>query len=115
MSWVKYAKVGDKVVFLVPFGKAAWAQALDRGDQLPVEGEIYTIREIVPGIDGFDAVFLRLEEIINPVIEHDDPRIDGEAQFNAARFRPLQSRQTDISSLTALLKTAPAPALEEIV
>jgi len=38
----------------------------------------------------------------------------GDVMFSAEVFRPLQSRPTDISCFTDMLKTAPAP-VEEMV
>lgn len=110
-EWIRNAKVGDKVVFVVPFGRSHSLQAFTRGDVLPVEGEVYTIREItLPDLDGM--VFLKLEEIQNPVVDDDDPLRQGEALFNAARFRPVQLDRQDISVFKRLLNTTPADLVE---
>lgn len=104
-EWIKTAKVGDKVVFIVPFGREHALQAATRGDVLPVEGGVYTIREIdPPDLDGL--IYLRLAEIQNPEIEDDDPLRQGEAMFNAARFRPVQPRSFEV--FERLLNTVPS-------
>lgn len=61
----------------------------------PVEGVVYTVREIVPEL-GQDLV--RLCEIINPKADFAQGFI--EMAFAAARFRPLI--QTDISQFHAI-------------
>lgn len=77
----------------------------------PLEGEIYTIREI-----GFihpdrpDILTVRLAEIVNSELDSEEYG-KWEPSFAAYRFRPLVERKTDISCFTKLLKTK---SLEEL-
>lgn len=59
------------------------------------EGRIYTIREVV---DFYGVVGIHLQEIVRPLT-----RRGIEVPYAAARFRPVQTRKTDISIFTAML------------
>lgn len=66
----------------------------------PHRNEVYTIREM--RISPAGRLHLRLVEVINPSIEFTDaPR--QEPWWDAAAFRPVQTRKTDISVFTAML------------
>ena len=100
MSYLDW-KVGDKVVCIK---RAGWN--LNRGEQGPVFGEVYTIRDITSRRSG--KIYLRFEEIRNPEIYDEDEGDNDckEARFWIARFRPVQTRKTDISVFTDILRKA---------
>lgn len=106
MSWIKTAKVGDKVQCLY----GAWKiEEMERGlISVPQANSIYTIRTIDPGEDG--GIYLRFMEIINPELNYLECL--SEVRFTAEKFRPLQTRPTSIAVFERLLNTAPAQ-LEE--
>ena len=89
-------RIGQKVVCV-----DGTRLCLDLGEQRPVKGRIYTIRNFCE--DDTDGTGLRLEEIVN------EPRhyTDGYAEiaFYVWRFRPV--RTTDISIFTAMLTPIP--------
>jgi hypothetical protein len=66
----------------------------------PVRNGIYTLRRI-GSIEGHVAILLA--EIVNPI---GDIRLgfNGESGFYAKHFRPAQTRKTDISIFTAMLR-----------
>lgn len=72
--------------------------------QMPKRGSVYTIRQMNMWPDGLTIL---LEELDN---SHLIARGFGtiEPGFNAAKFRPVQTRKTDISIFTALLNPSPA-------
>lgn len=82
-------KIGDKVVFL---GKGGFVNSLGLHgefmliDNFPITDQIYTIRDI--GCRG-DIVFIKLVEIINPVLLMDTGDI-GETSWDARDFRRLR-------------------------
>jgi len=100
MSAYRDWKVGDKVVCLQTWFEPCGGY----GDEVgPVEGVIYTIREIgylSPSIPG--KVHVRLCEIVNKARPCQVVGI-WEQTFRASRFRPVQKRKTDISIFTAML------------
>ena len=103
MSWIKYAKPGDKVVCIAD----DWFSEDDgkrHGHTVTRVGMVYTIRE-VRFCDG--DFYLWLAEIVNVPKEGRD-----EADFHWGGFDPVQSRPTDISIFTKLLTNT--PALEEV-
>ena len=62
-----------------------------RGDRLPVEGVVYTIRSIGPArhiITKRLGLAFRLMELVNPKIN------GGEAAFSAWRFTPLENDES---------------------
>jgi hypothetical protein len=69
--------------------------------RLPEKGAIYTIREIRREHDGM--LCLLMAEIVNPPIKYPFGLL--EPSFDAARFRPLQRRPTDIYQFEKLLDT----------
>ncbi|ASY62500.1 hypothetical protein SJ05684_c10420 [Sinorhizobium sojae CCBAU 05684] len=89
--------VGQKVVLAEPYGADAIIRATINGDVLPSPEVVYTIRRIRPPFEGI--VFILLNELVN----HTTPGTDDEASFNAARFRPVVDRKTDISVFTDML------------
>lgn len=74
----------------------------------PELGRIYTVREIFLHETG--AVAMRLVEIVNPVVQYKNG--EKELCFDAANFRPIVERKTDISIFKAMLtpKTEQVPA-----
>lgn len=65
--------------------------------QLPIEGHVYTIRDVMPGKllgskpgEGYE-VAVTLEEIHNPI--HGDT--GTERGFNAERFAPLEEAEAE--------------------
>lgn len=76
-------KVGQKVVCIDDFD----FDGLRRKTriQLPIKGEIYTIRELHSFPNG--DLGLRLCEIVNPVVNYDDGK--QECTFNSHGFRPV--------------------------
>lgn len=66
----------------------------------------YTIREWCWGSSPSRCnwVFLRLLEVVNPIMQFDDAH--GEANFDARFFRPVDERETDISVFERLLVPA---------
>lgn len=94
-AWIMHAKPGDKVQCI----RDAWewnGVATDPAYN-PRQGEIYTIASIDADCCG---VFFMLEEAIS-----------GD-WYEWVGFRPLQSRSSDISIFTNMLKSAPAPVEE---
>lgn len=87
--------VGMKVVCV---GRIICANGIEA---YPVNGQVYTIRTITAYDEG---VFIRLKEIVNPVLSY----ANGveECDFHVEGFRPLQQRPTDISIFTAMLTGA---------
>jgi hypothetical protein len=81
--------VGQKVVCIkdtdwYPRMKQPW-----QNETLPVKGEVYTIRDIVPNWDR-GKTGLRLVEIVNePAIYEGHLGRRWECCFNISRFRPL--------------------------
>lgn len=100
-------RVGQKVVCV-----EAWSRyGLGRGDEIgPTQDSIYTIREIGVGLHPTcpDELHVRLDEIVNPVIEYKCGKY--EVAFRATRFRPVVERKTDISVFTAMLTKIGADA-----
>jgi hypothetical protein len=88
--------VGDKVVCI----NDKWdAWVFDTYNQLPEQGEIYTIRAVRagrPNLDGGAAVLtLLLEELQNDI---DYSHIGGdELGFRANRFAPLNSQRAKMA------------------
>lgn len=67
---------------------------------LPRKGAIYHVRSVEPSrCPGLDCQFLRLAELINPVMTGRD----REPSFAGDHFRPVIERKTDISIFTKLL------------
>lgn len=65
------------------------------GDETyPVEGDIYTIRDVTCGPRG--AACVRLEEVVNVPRSYRTGYL--EARFRLSRFRPLVSQQDDIEA-----------------
>jgi hypothetical protein len=88
--------VGQKVVHV----RGPWA-ALGHGtEKLPVDGHVYTIREIRP-YEGF--VGFMLEEIRNRRRRYGNFGI-CEPDFNERVFRPVVDQNADISVFTKLLE-----------
>jgi len=76
-------KIGEKVVCVNNSNIQIDELELRIGCRIPIEKEIYTIRQII--YDDGDCFML--EEIINPKLEYD--RGMGEMYFYATRFRKL--------------------------
>jgi len=92
-------RIGQKIVCI----KEPWTPIEAPWRSYPKYGEVYTMRGYRP--DGDDLISLLLVEIVN------DIGIDGlEAGFWEGRFRPVVTRESDISCFKALLK----PKLEPV-
>lgn len=98
MEWVKKAKIGDNVVCIK---KGGWLRVNPDGeddtDRKPLYGEICTISKIVCDETGIYLSF----EGFQPF-----------AIFRCERFRPIQTRPTNISVFTQLLNNVPADLVE---
>lgn len=93
-EWVKNAKVGDKVVCIDGTPKFYIA-----GANILKTNEVCTIRFIGLWKGDLDRVVIQTEEHINTHLnEYYEPA------FNAANFKPLEKRKTDISVFTSMLK-----------
>lgn len=75
------------------------------GEQFPIEGVVYTIREIglLYPASVTRNVLVRLNEIVLPAMRYLQVARPYEGAFLASRFRPVQERKTDISVFTAML------------
>lgn len=114
MGWERYAKVGDKVAYIGCPRIRMWKKFFGMF-KLPTEakhnlvvGEIYEVQNIslVELLDG--------EVVVGFHIKGFQLRGWGfSLPFPAELFRPLQTRQTNISVFERLLNTAPADELEE--
>lgn len=69
----------------------------------PRKGGVYTIRNLEAN-PRTGRLNVQLCEIVNPEVEARDGC--GEPYFGASRFRPVQTRKTDISIFTAMLQGA---------
>lgn len=95
--------LGQKVVCVEQFDTPYF-----RNETVPVKGEVYTIRGIVP-VSEFPIYVnnpgVYLEEIVNPLnlyLTWTGERL-AEQCWDIMFFRPLVERKTDISIFTALL------------
>jgi hypothetical protein len=111
MSYIDW-KVGDKVVCTYDYDVASLRA---RGTycarcSFPVRDGIYTLRRI-GRIEGHVAILLA--EIVNPI---GDIRLgfNGESGFYAEHFRPVQTRKSDISIFTAMLRPIDAKLKETV-
>lgn len=106
MSWVKYAKSGDKVVCVgEDHSNPPGIELLEKITH-PEIGKIYTIKKIMSGIIGGD-IGVELEEMSNLMVRvkyYGAEFIAKNVLFKPELFRPLQSRPTDISVFTDMLK-----------
>jgi hypothetical protein len=91
--------VGQKVVCVNDNFELGFANQIN----IPEKGVVYTVRdiELATGVAGQKAIIVRLEEVVNPVLDWDNGRM--EVGFFPSRFRPLITRKTDISVFTAML------------
>lgn len=96
--------VGQKVVcvnaVVGAFDSPEFLQAFKNSGDLDglVEGQVYTIREVIPSDKYYDGQSVRLAEIYRgPSLAMDG----AETPFAAARFRPLQEQ--GMSILRAIL------------
>ena len=94
--------VGQKVVFIAGACKNAI-----QGEEVPVKGVVYTVRETGIAADSLrdKRQLLRLAEIVNCIRRYNGGYT--EAWFNSKSFRPVVT--TDISVFTAML----APVKED--
>lgn len=107
MSWVKYAKIGDKIV-CVNTGESARAKALYPTINVVKEGQVYTIRDFVP---IGDLPMLHLVEVDNSHLIGMIPRWPVEVAFEHWGFLPVDHKPIDMSVFTDLLIKAPDPDL----
>lgn len=113
MSWIQFAKIGDKVTRL-PDDEVPEDDDDDYEDVVyPEYGVVYTIRDIVILADG--GVGIRFFEIVNPIHEYEDSDgsvVEEETTFDATCFRPVSDRTTDISWAHDILRKATKPVEE---
>jgi hypothetical protein len=77
-----------------------------RCPNLPVRGNVYTIRAFVVPYAGYPGTpGILLEEIINPPCPYSEGTF--EPSFFPSHFRPLTKHSTDISVFTAMLDKTP--------
>lgn len=69
----------------------------------PEKNGVYVIRSIFPD-PVYGRELLRFEELTNPICD-----FGMEAGFDAAKFRPIVERKTDISIFTAMLTGTKVP------
>jgi len=111
MSYLDW-KVGDRVVCIDDEWNSIRHFGREVASRVPMINEVLTIASIEAGFGQYgtgreDGVFLEFAEI---------PLTQGYALFSAdfrwdaASFRPLVSRKTDISVFTALLHTTRVPS-----
>lgn len=99
MSYLDW-HVGMKVVCVdSDSGPGVWDEC-----EQPVIGEVYTIRSIITDDEGW--VIVHLDEIQRT--ERSVGRWGPLAGYAAYRFRPVQTRKTDISIFTAMLDRVPS-------
>lgn len=107
MSWIKYAKPGDRVVCI----KDDWSDFILTNDEggyteqynrIPMINEVLTVSDIQHGIkaEHADCIWIEFSEI------------DG--LWSWEYFSPLFCRPPDISIFTEMLNKAPAKTLEEV-
>lgn len=93
--------VGMKVVCVDGASRPGYKYIIE---ELPQAGRIYTIREIGP-VPSFHSdrgkLAVKLAEI---------HRVEDRLGWRVERFRPVKTRQTDISIFTAMLSPKPAKA-----
>lgn len=101
MSYLDW-HVGMKVVCVIdgPDVRASGCRWAD--GEAVVEGQVYTLTRIFTDSDGNAIVWLREVER-SPISK---AFIGDEAGYGAWRFRPVQTRKTDISIFTAMLDGA---------
>lgn len=108
MEWVLSAKVGDRVECIEAWIGSAAELIRAAGINQPEVGRVYTIDEV-----GFRAnepcAFIRLSEF--PIAHHPN-YLPAQPRFGCVHFRPIQTRQTDISVFTDVLKKASNPIKE---
>lgn len=98
-------RVGQKVVCVyVPWPELAFELSAAFGVKLPEANKIYTIRWIGTASDGL--TYVRLVEIVNPVVGVEG-FLRGECRFGVRRFRPIVTRNTDITIFKAMLTDQP--------
>jgi hypothetical protein len=96
MSWIKTAKVGDKVQCFKTDDTVPDDVVLAEVPQVPHIGRVYTIRAITVGM--MDDICLKFDEIADQRIEVEwrGKIYFGDVMFPAKNFRPLQSRPVSI-------------------
>lgn len=90
---------GMKVVCIAPAEEIAARLGEYAGARFPHHGGVYTIRDMY--ISNCGNVSLHLLEIDNSHLIGSE--FANEPGFRASRFRPLETRQTDISCFTQML------------
>jgi len=96
-------RIGQPVVCI----KAGGWRDLVLGETGPSFHQQLTIREMD---DGPPGLTLRFEEIVNPILRYRE--CDCECSFNAAWFRPLIKKATDIGFAHEILRKTSAPEHE---
>lgn len=116
MSWERYAKIGDEVVFIGDYPPVQVSVGCLFGmwkrkqitTHFLVPGEKYTITGFQPlkNVNGVEHIMLWLGGFRLRAFAYGLP-------FPPVWFRPLQKQKTDISALTALLNTEPVKETED--
>lgn len=102
-DWVKYAKVGDRVVCINDdWGWIRYGEFMIP-TRVPMISEILTIASIWPLPHGVFLVFVEIAE------HQEDGGFGADVRWGAENFRPLIERPTDISVFTAMLDHEAAP------
>jgi hypothetical protein len=102
MSWIKYAEPGDRIV-CVDAGPGDLEQPTNIDFELVV-GRTYTLFALT---FEFGAPAVQVEELPRTYWENNE---EYEGWLRADRFRPLQTRLTDISIFVDMLKRKPVDA-----
>lgn len=99
-------RIGQRVVLVRDFDPGVRAQAPIDGINLPIKGEVYTVRALHSDY-GYPIVLL--VEVVNPLRFYGDIFDFTEQGFDPDRFRPVVERKTDISIFKAMLNPSKQP------
>lgn len=112
MSIPSWAHAGAKIVCV----DMSMPPTFDRGEQFPVEGVAYTIRETT--ISELGNAMVRLKEIVNPPLDYvlSAGPINCECWFGLHRFRPLVTKtaEEDSAMFHRLIDDIPSSITERL-
>jgi hypothetical protein len=94
--------IGQKVVCV----NDNWSYPETEGELYPRKDVIYTIRNIEQGLSLPQYVFLRFNELKNPVKQFKVRKC--EVSFVETNFRPLEENKTDISVFKRIVDKLPS-------
>jgi hypothetical protein len=108
MSWIKYARIGDKVVCVKEIGPPRHDVAAIDELPAPVVGEIYTIRSIGYGVlqSPNEPPSIGLEEMghgIYKVSWKGRPCLATNILYESTHFRPVDKTKRSMEKLRGLL------------